>query len=221
MTQRVARISVVFAVVLFCSAASAQTNFNYSITCAQATVGPMTLFADTVPNTGSVTLTPNVPVTGLAILSGEGPSHRTDSYPTSGSFSATRSCTLTFGGVSVNYAMPLSVNVTTPVGTSSNCTPVGFSGGCLTTGPATVTVNLGAQGTVSISAPAVLSDGFDTSEGPTIGFVTVVPGSLLDTALLTSAAPPPATPLPPSLSLVLTGLACVGLYQVRRKFARA
>jgi len=89
MNQRLTRSCLAFAVVLFCSAASAQTNFNYSVTCAQATVGPLTLFGDTAPNTGSVTLTPNVPATGLAILSGEGPSHRTDSYPTSGSFSAT------------------------------------------------------------------------------------------------------------------------------------
>jgi hypothetical protein len=218
MTQRVARSSVVFAVVLFCSVASAQTNFSYSVTCAQATVGPITLFADTTANTGNVSLTPNVSVTGLSILS-EGPSHRTDSYPTSGNFSATRSCTLTFGGVSVNYAMPLSLNVTSPVGTSSNCTPLGFSGSCLTSGPVSVTVNLGAQGTVVVSAPAVVSDGFDTSEVG-IGFITIVPGSLVDTALLTPAAPPPATPSPPSFVLVLTGLAGAGLYQARRKFAQ-
>jgi hypothetical protein len=206
---------------LFCFVRSLQRRL-ISITRSRALKRPWVRshsLADTVPNTGSVTLTPNVTATGLAILSGEGPSHSTDSYPTSGSFSATRACTLTLGGVSVNYAMPLSINVTTAVGTSSNCTPEGFSGSCLTTGPLSVTVNLGAQGTVTISAPAVLSDGFDTSE-VTIGFVTVIPGSAVDTAVLTPAAPPPATPLPPSSILVLTGLAGAGLYQVRRKFVR-
>jgi hypothetical protein len=36
----------------------------------------------------------------------------------------------------------------------------------------------------------------------------------------TQGSPPPATPVPPSLVLVLTGLAGAGLYRVRRKFAR-
>jgi hypothetical protein len=220
MTLRIARRCLVFAVVLFCSTVSAQTNFNYSNTCAQATVGPIDILADSAPNTGSVTLTPNISATGLFIIS-EGDFHTNDglpTLPTSGSFSATRSCTLTFGGVSVNYAMPLSINVTTPVGTGSNCTPVGFSGGCLTVGPVSVTVNLGAQGTVVVSAPARVVDGFDTSEGRFL--ITIIPGSAVDTALLTPAAPPPATPLPPSFVLVLTGLAGASLYQVRRKFAR-
>jgi hypothetical protein len=219
MMQRVAKRWPAFAVVLFCSAASAQTTFNFSNTCAQATVGPLTIFGDSVPNTGSVILTPNVLATGLGIVS-EGASHRTDSYPTSGNFSGTRSCTLTFGGINVNYTMPLSLSVAPNPGPSAqNCTPAGFAGSCLTKGPASVTVNLGAQGTVVISAPAVVSDGFDTSE-VTIGFITVVPGSAVDTALLTPATPPPV-PLPPSFALILTGLAGAGLYQVRRKFARA
>jgi hypothetical protein len=82
-------------------------------------------------------------------------------------------------------------------------------------------VNLGAQGTVLIfSGNLTFADAYDATNS--IGFTTVFPSNLdrFDTALLTPAAPP-ATPLPPSFVLVLTGLAGASLYQVRRKFARA
>jgi hypothetical protein len=64
----------------------------------------------------------------------------------------------------------------------------------------------------------LVAGGYDASRGIGVPIpVTPVP---FDTALLTPA-PPPGTPLPPTFVLVLTGLGGVGLYEVRRKFARA
>jgi hypothetical protein len=215
MSQRLLQNCIVSSLVLLFSAISSAATFNYSLTCAQATVGPITISADSVPLTGSVTLTPGVLATGLNIIS-EGQVQITNSYPTSGNFSGTRSCALTFGGVTVNFTRSYSLAVATSVA-GENCTPTGFAGSCLTWAPVSVTVNLGAQGTVVISAPALTTDGFDTSE-VTIGFITIVPGSALDTALFTAA--PPGTPVPPSVVLLLIGLAGVSLYQSRRWYAR-
>jgi hypothetical protein len=103
-----------------------------------------------------------------------------------------------------------------PAGTGTTCNFLASAFGCLSEGAVSVTVNLGAQGTVVVSAPARVTLGYDQTAS-----VIVFPGSAVDSALLTPAAPPPTTPLPPSLILVLTGLAGAGLYQVRRKFARA
>jgi hypothetical protein len=219
MTLRLARNCFVFASVLLGSAVSAQT-FNYSVTCSQTTLGPVNVAYLGGSGSGNVTLTPNVPSTGLSILS-IGENDQSNSFTvTSGNFSGSLPCVLTFGGVSVNYTRPISLAISPNPGPgSTNCTPPGFAGSCLTLGAVSVTVNLGAQGTVVITAPVEVVDGYDTSEAA-VGFITVVPGFLLDTALLTPAAPV-GTPLPPSLLLILTGLACIGLYTARRKLARS
>jgi hypothetical protein len=218
MTQRVARCCIVFTAVWFCSAVSAQT-FNYSVSCAQTTLGPVNVEFQGGSGSGSVSLTPSVLSTGLNILSIPVNDQSNSFTVTSGNFNGTLPCVLTFGGVSVNYARPISLAISpNPGPNATNCTPVGFAGSCLTLGAVSVTVNLGAQGTVVITAPSNVVDGYDTSEAA-VGFITLVPGSAIDTALLTPAAPPSATPLPPSSFLVLTGLAGVGLYQARRKLS--
>ena len=218
MTQRLIRSCSVFAVVLFCSAVSAQTNFLYSVTCTAVTVGPIAIDSSIRSAAGGgLTLTPNVTFNGIGtILSIPLTIVNVSNTVTSGSFSGLRPCTLTFGGVTVNFTRLLSLNVT-PSGV--NCGAEGFAGGCLTWGPTTVSVDLGAQGTVLLSAGSfVNAGGYDASRG--IGVPLTVPGSPFDTALLTPA-PPPGTPLPPTFVLVLTGLAGVGLYELRRKLAWA
>jgi hypothetical protein len=219
MIGRLIRSCSVFVIALFCSAVSAQTTFNYSVTCTGVTIGPIAVDSFSPGSTsGSVTLTPNVLFnsSALAILSFSANVVNVSNTVTSGSFSGLLPCMLTFGGVTVNFTRPLSLTVT-PSGT--NCGAEGFAGGCLTFGAATATVNLGAQGTVVISASFTLvAGGYDASKG--IGIPRPVTPVPFDTALLTPVAPP-ATPLPPTFVLVLTGLAGAGLYQVRRKFARA
>jgi hypothetical protein len=110
MTQRLIRSCLVFAVVLFCSAVSAQTNFNYSVNCAQATVGPITLDSGGLSSSGSVNLTPNV-VSGGTILGL--PTNITTNSNTvaSGIFNGTLACSVTFGGVTVNYTRALVLTV--------------------------------------------------------------------------------------------------------------
>jgi hypothetical protein len=107
MTQRVARSCLVFAVVLFCSTVSAQTNFNYSVTCTPTTLGPITVDGGGFggPSPGSVTLTPNVPATGVPILSFGGSGVVNNNTVTSGTFTGTLPCSLTLGGVTVGYSV--------------------------------------------------------------------------------------------------------------------
>jgi hypothetical protein len=214
LTQRAARCCIVFAAVLFCSTISAQTNFNYSITCTPTTLGPITVDgggSGFSTSSGSITLTPNVPATGVSILTFGGSRVVNNTTVTSGTFTGTLPCALTLGGVTVNYSVPLSMKIVPSGDMSTGCTFVGSAFGCLSEGPVSVSVNLGAQGTVVISAPGRITLGYDQNTT-----VIVVPGSSLDSALLTPVAPA-ATPLPPSFGLVLTGLIGAGLYQARRK----
>ena len=64
--------------------------------------------------------------------------------------------------------------------------------------------------------PAGLSSG--NFSGSVI--VNTVLGTIAFAVNLTVTAPPAVTPAPPSLLLVLTGLAAAGLYQMRRKLVR-
>lgn len=216
MTQRLARTCIIFAAVLFCSVVSAQTNFATSLSCGQVLVGPLTILADPpgAPTTG-VALTPNVTATGVALLSTFLNHSVNDSTVTSGSFNGARPRMLTLGGVSVNFTREYSFVVNTA---SDNCSTDGIPAGCLLERRISVIVNLGAQGTVLISSPSRTVAGY--TSGRSVGFVTAIPATIgVDTALLTPAAPI-ATPLPPSVFLILTGLAAAGLHQVRRRVGR-
>jgi hypothetical protein len=213
MTQPAARYCLVTAFLLFCCAISSAATFNYTITCNSPTVGPISVDSFTGPFTdsGSVTLTPNVTATGLALLNDAWNTVTVNNTVTSGTFTGTLSCAITLGGVTVNYSRPLSLAVT-PAG-GGGCATASFAGGCLTIGAVSVTVNLGAQGTVVITAPATVNIGYQANL--VVGGGIVAGASATDTALLTPA--PPGTPLPTSFVLLLTGLLGAGLYRLRRK----
>lgn len=115
-----------------------------------------------------------------------------------GSNSSTQAVSITNNGSSVTIT-----GVSTSTTTGQNWLQAAFSP---STGVVTTTVN-----------PAGLSSG---SFSGTITVTTTV-GSISVAVNLTVTAPP-VTPAPPSLILVLTGLAAMGLYQMkRRKFSVA
>jgi hypothetical protein len=66
----------------------------------------------------------------------------------------------------------------------------------------------------------VSSSGLSSGTFSGIVVVTTTAGTIAFQVNLTVGAPPPVTPAPPSLILILTGLAAAGLYQMRRKTAQ-
>jgi hypothetical protein len=213
MTQRGTRCYLLSAVAMFCCVVSNAATFNYTVSCNQTTLGPSTIDLGGLSNSGSVTLTPGVTSNNLSILN-FGLANRVDNNTvTSGTFTGTQSCSLTFGGVTVNFSRSLNMTIN-PAG-SGGCALTSFAGGCVTVGAVAVTVNLGVQGTVVITAGAATNLlAFDASL--INGGIIIVPGLSIDSALLTLPGPAP-TPVPPSVFLTLTGLAAAGLYQARRK----
>jgi hypothetical protein len=85
-------------------------------------------------------------------------------------------------------------------------------------------------GCVPGGTPFIIAPGGVDYDTLTFSLVTISKTATTTNTFLTTAvyeldgfaqgSPPPATPVPPSLVLVLTGLAGAGLYRVRRKFAR-
>jgi hypothetical protein len=211
MTQRIARGFFVFSVFLFSSTVSSAATFSYSVTCGSATLGPVTVLADTVANSGTINLTPNVPATGLTITSEGDESTQSGNTTTSGSFNATRTCTLTLGSGTASYQQSISMTIL-PGGSPTCGGPPSVPFGCLNFAAVSVSVNVGVQGTVVVSAPAYSVAGYDASRGG----ITIVPGAGQDTATL-FAVPPAGTPVPPSLLLALTGLAAAAMYQIARR----
>ncbi|MDP8979684.1 MAG: hypothetical protein M3O35_03725 [Acidobacteriota bacterium] len=212
MNRWIARCCIVVAAIVFCSVALAQTTFNYSITCTPTTLGPVTVdSAGFNVNSGTLILTPNVPLTGQSILSLGGSRLVNNNTVTSGTFTGTLPCSLTLGGVTVNYSQSLSMTIVPSGTTGAGCVFVGTAFACLNTGATSVTVNLGSQGTVVITAPSNITLGYDQNAS-----IIIVPASGVDTALFTPAALV-GTPLPPSILMTLTGLAAAGMFQARRK----
>ena len=205
------KIGLAGPLLLACAINCSAVTFNYSTNCAvPTTIGPLTI-TNVDSSGGSVNLTPGVPSTASILTVGANFTQNSSNL-TSGTFNATLACTLTFGGISVNYSQPLSLTI---LPSGSTCVvPGGGAGGCLVWLPVSVTVNLGAAGTVAVSAPGRGVLGYVASSLP--GNIVLFPGAAIDTATLTSA-PPPGIPLPPSLTLALTGLAAAGLYHLARR----
>ena len=170
--------------------------FSWTVNCPTDTVvGPVTVLA--VNFTGSVTVTPNVPVT-VALLPTANLIRRDNPASPPGTFTGTLQCTLTFGGVTV----PFTRSLTLVVGASGS--------GDMTVGAVTVSVNLGPLGVVTLSAPAFTSIGYD----PTIPII-VVPLIANTTVLLT---PPPIPTLSTwGMLLMVAALVALGLLFLRRR----
>lgn len=188
-------IAALTLVVLGAGAATAQT-FSWTVDCPTDTVvGPVTVLA--VDFAGSVTVTPNVPVT-VALLPTANLLRRDDPASPPGTFTGTLQCTLTFGGVTV----PFTRSLTLVVGASGS--------GDMTVGAVTISVNLGPLGVVTLSAPAVTTIGYD----PTIPII-VVPLIANTTVLLT---PPPIPTLSTWGMLLMVALVLgAGLLFLRRR----
>jgi hypothetical protein len=90
---------------------------------------------------------------------------------TPGTYTGTLACTLTFGGVNMDFARSLSLK--TVLGP-----PILPGDNIMTTGAVSFTVDLGCQGKVDISAPTELTLGY------TGGVLVVVPLGASDTLLL-------------------------------------
>lgn len=137
------------------TAVSSAATFSWTVDCAEVVVGPVTVLA--VNFTGSVDLTPGVPVT-VALLPTANLMRRDNPAAPPGTHIGVLSCTLTFGGVTVPFTRDLTL-VIGPSGT-----------GDMTVGPASVAVTLGPNvGVVSLTAPSVTTVGYD----PTIPIIVV------------------------------------------------
>ena len=188
-------IAVAALISLGAGASSAQA-FDWAVDCPNDTVvGPVTVLA--VNFTGSVSLTPNVPVT-VALLPTANIIRRDNPASPPGTFTGTLQCTLTFGGVTVPFTRPLTL-------------VVGASGsGDMTVGAVTISVNLGPLGVVTLSAPQFTTLGYD----PTIPII-VVPLVANTTVLLT---PPPIPTLSTWGMLLMVALVLgAGLLFLRRR----
>jgi hypothetical protein len=194
----------------FGAAGAHAATFNFSMTCpADTIVGPITVKAAVPPLTGSVTLTPGVPAIDSFLPTNQ-LTQQNNNAAAGGTYLGTLNCTLTFGGVPTNFSRSFSLNVP-PLPSPPNSAT-----GLLTTGAVSFTVDLGAQGKVDVSSPAVQTLGFDRLlvNG---GFI-VVPfqGS---TTLLLHDVPEAVVlpvPLPPYLVLNLMGMIALGLYLAQR-----
>ena len=122
---------------------------------------------------------------------------------------------------------PLTINV--PFGSSpiSQLVNITFNGSPATITSAATSTTTGQnwlQASISGSTGGVIAtvNPVGLSSGNFSGSViaNTVVGTIVFQVNLTVTAPPPATPAPPSLILILTGLAAVGLYQMRRTTAQ-
>lgn len=182
--------------------------FNFSMTCpADTVVGPVTVLAYVPPLTGSVTLTPGVPATDSFLPTNQ-LTQQNNNAAAGGTYLGTLNCTLTLGGVPTAFSRSFSLNVP-PL-------PPPPATGILTTGAVSFTVDLGTQGKVDVSSPAVQTLGFDRLliNG---GFI-VVPHNGSTTLLLHDVpiAPAQPVPLPPYLVFNLIGMVILGLYLAQR-----
>jgi hypothetical protein len=170
------------------------------------------------PSTGVVTTTVN-------------PSSLSGSYfgtvivnTTDGTVSFSVNLTVGLGNTSGLVASPSVINFNIPVvgsGTPSQTVSITFNGVPVTISNLSTNVN-GTWLLVSNTGTGVVTVGINGATltmGSYIGtvFANTTAGTLSFQVNLTVGSPPPATPVPPSLILVLTGLAAVGLYQMRRR----
>jgi len=119
-----------------------------------------------------------------------------------GTYSANDSCSLTTSAFTVTFDIPITLVIAgSPQRLTYTVLVSDFTG----------SFNLGAQGNLSVS----LHGG---TRGPIGIFASFV--ELINTGTVLFSQSPPATPLPPSIILTLTGLAGVGLLAARRKLAR-
>ena len=151
------------------TAAEAQT-FSWTVNCPVIVVGPVTVLANNY--SGTVALTANTPVT-IALLPTNQITQVNNPAAAAGTFTGSGTCTLTFGGVTVPFTLSFSLNT---------------GNGQMTTAAISVVVNLGSLGTVSISAPATVTIGFDKNLIP--NGIIAVPLNANTTVLLTPSPIP-------------------------------
>jgi hypothetical protein len=206
------RIRTLLLFALICVASCSAATFSYSVNCPAVSIGPDTIFAvNGGIFSGAITLTPNVLDTADFII----PTNQVNTLVRNNStatFTGTLSCTLIFGGVTQNFTRAITLQINVPgSGALQESHFFTFSA-------VAFTLNLGAQGMVDVSAPSITTTGgFLSADGSSKFYL--IPGSTGETILLHDVpASPPATPAPPSLILVLTGLAGAGLFMARRKF---
>ena len=164
-----------FALFTLSAGVTSAATFSWTVNCpANAVVGPVTVLALTY--SGSVTLTQGVSSTVDLILPLNDLTQEDNNAALQGTYSGLLVCTLTLGGVTVPFTRSFSLNVPPPGPTGS---------GTMTTAAVSLVVDLGAQGTVNVSAPVALSKGFDRAL--INGGIIIVPQQLT-TLLLTQAA---------------------------------
>ena len=119
---------------------------------------------------------------------------------------------------------PLTINVQFGSNAISQIVNITFNGSPITITGLSTSISTGQnwlQASISGSSGGVITtvNPASLSSGNFSGLVIVntTAGTISVAVNLTVAAPPPVTPAPPSLILILTGLAAAGLYQMRRK----
>ena len=204
MARFIGRMFFTLAFLALTSAAARAATFNYSISCPQTIIGPVTVLA--FSPSGSVTLAPYTAST-VGLLPTNNITRVDNNAAAVGIYGGTLSCSLTFGGVTVNFARSLSLNVTNSAST-----------GLMTTGATSFTVDLGAQGKVDFSVPSTVTVGYD---GQLVnGGIIIVPIIVNTTLLLHDVPAPVGVPVSTtSLLLMFGGLGAMGLYAtgVRRR----
>jgi len=177
------------------------TALSYSISCAQVTLGPVTILANAYSSNDSgfapLALVPNIPLNHVALIPAT-QTTRIDSVA-NGVFTGTLSCAIALGGVSSTFTRSLSLDTAAK---------------SIMVGAVNLTLNLGAHGKVRMSAPAETLAGYDPALAG--GGFLILPLSNTGTIVLT---PPPISvlPEPPPLTLSLVGLAAGGMHWAGRR----
>jgi hypothetical protein len=124
-------------------------------------------------------------------------------------------------------ASPNPLTITVPTGSSptSQIVNITVNGTLATIASVSTSTTTGQNWLLAfISSPGVVTTtvnpaGLSGSFSGTV-FVNTTVGPIAVSVNLNVGVNPPATPAPPSLVLILTGLAAAGLYQMRRKLVR-
>lgn len=223
MQPKLARGWFVPLICVLCAGPSSAATFSYSISCSALTIGPDQIQA--YSQSGSVNLVPNVANVSNTVdfFNGATNVFRNNASAT---FNGTLPCNFTLGGVTVSANRGFSLVVTfSPVAGAARESASRPQGIFVAQETHTFTfqsfsfnVVIPSQGTVTVSQGTHV-DGI-TLQAPILSagslaalVLTVDPAS---SSLLFVPLPAPI-PVPPSFYLTLTGLACAGWYEIRRR----
>jgi hypothetical protein len=210
MSSRIGRLLLVSCL----SAAAHAASFTLQITSTSAPLGsvPSGPLAGTA-QLQTIDLTPNVSASyQLNQYSGY---LMTSGFPIGTGANTTVVQTVTVNGISAPVTRTVTLtDLGRPGIVGQNC-----NANIIFSAAATVTLDLGSSGKVDVTLPQVAQAGEECNNGLTSARgVVIVPGTT--GALLLHDVPPPPSgiPLPPSVTLSLTGLAAAAAYAGRRRW---